>query len=471
MLTYKNALCSINTVYDVKYVVKKIFCTILSVVALACFAKQDIKSEIFKDGDNFCLVGDSITHGGFYTQSLLNYYATRLPRTKINFYNFGVSGDYCGGILDRIDTDISKVKADVYTLMIGMNDVGRTKFSPKNADDPKLQKKIADTRKIYSEQLKKVVDYLAAHAPKLIIFTPSIYDQVSASKTENYKGVNDELFQFGEIGRAYAKELNAPVVDMWAATNEVNNALVKIDPKKSVVSEDRVHPDFAGGYVMAAKFLTDMKEPALVSETVIDALKKTATAKNADLSDVQFGKKISFISYEYALPFALADEQKQVEQIVKFSETHNRQILAVKGLEQGKYALSIDGMKIGEFSAQQLQNGVNLAEFDTPQMRQAKDVEKLCREYKLAAERARGIVATEFFGKFKKLGLKTDEERIAKARELAETTKHRYIRSLYKKYPNNKPRQKEFEKAALDAQARVYLNAQPVTHRFVIEKI
>ena len=124
-----------------------------------------------------------------------------------------------------------------------------------------------------------------------------------------------------------------------------------------------------------------------------------------------------------------------------------------------------------EFSAQQLQNGVNLAEFDTPQMRQAKDVEKLCREYKLAASRARGIVATEFFGKFKRLGLKTDEERIAKARELAETTKHRYIRSLYKKYPNNKPRQKEFEKAALDAQARVYLNAQPVTHKFVIEKI
>jgi hypothetical protein len=55
--------------------------------------------------------------------------------------------------------------------------------------------------------------------------------------------------------------------------------------------------------------------------------------------------------------------------------------LRVTGLAAGNYTLKIDGETIGSFSAAQLGEGINLAEYATPMSRQAADVHKLTIEH------------------------------------------------------------------------------------------
>jgi len=47
-------------------------------------------------------------------------------------------------------------------------------------------------------------------------------------------------------------------------------------------------------------------------------------------------------------------------------ESLNQQPLKVSGLPAGKYTLKIDGAEIGDFSSEQLEQGINLAVLPTP---------------------------------------------------------------------------------------------------------
>ena len=66
-------------------------------------------------------------------------------------------------------------------------------------------------------------------------------------------------------------------------------------------------------------------------------------------------------------------------------EEMNREMLTVKGLK-GDYTLYIDGERIGTWSGKQLGEGINLAELQTPQYRQAMEVMHL-NEYRWEIER------------------------------------------------------------------------------------
>lgn len=443
----------------------------LALIPLFAFAKQDQTSKVFKSGDNVCLVGDSITHGGFYTENIALFYITRFPDMELKFHNLGISGDSCGGILARMEDDIKPIKADIYTLMIGMNDVGRGKFSDANRSKPDHMQKVLNTRENYSKRLGKIASVLAENSRRLILFTPSIYDQTSEGETENLFGVNDELKVYGEIGREIAKRHNALVVDMWGQMEAANAKLHQTDKKKSVISKDRVHPRDPGGYVMAAKFVEDLGEPKFVSRMEIDAAKKSlAESFNADVSGLKFdGGKISFTALEAALPYPTTKEKDEYDKAINFLPEYNREILRIRNLEDGKYSLSIDGKKVGEYSAGELSDGINLAaNKKTPQYAQAREVAKLCSQHRAQSSQYRGIRATEFFAKLRKY--KTDEERIEAAKKIVAEgkIKNPYVFGLVKKYPELKPRQKEMEKEVLEIIKRAYAAAQPKPHAFEI---
>lgn len=457
-------------------VMKKLFAFIL--VALLAFsaasAKQEQSPKLFKPNDNVCFVGDSITHGGHYSENLVLYYITRFPESRMNFYNFGISGDSAGGILARMDDDIKPVKADIYTLMIGMNDVGRGKFSDTERVKPDHKDKVIKTRASYEKNLTKLTDILAANSRKLIIFTPSIYDQTSEGKTENLKGVNDELKVFGEIGGKLAKKHKAKVVDMWSYMSNVNEQLHKTDKSKSVISGDRVHPRDMGGYVMATKFIIDLNEPKIVSRTVLDSeKKKVVEAFNADLSNVKFvGGKVHFTSLEAALPYPTSKEKDDIDKILKFLPAYNKQILKVTNLRGGEYELKIDGNIVGSYSAKDLSAGVNLAENKkTPQYKQAQEVAKICSKYREKAGEYRGIRATEYFCKLRKY--KTDEERVAACKESIASGKEKnpYVLGLMKKYEKLKPIQKEVGENVQKLIQQAYDAAQPKPHNFELYPI
>ena len=77
--------------------------------------------------------------------------------------------------------------------------------------------------------------------------------------------------------------------------------------------------------------------------------------------------------------------QAEATKLVPFIEEMNREMLTVKGLK-GDYTLYIDGERIGTWSGKQLGEGINLAELQTPQYRQAMEVMHL-NEYRWEIER------------------------------------------------------------------------------------
>ena len=59
------------------------------------------------------------------------------------------------------------------------------------------------------------------------------------------------------------------------------------------------------------------------------------------------------------------------------TERFNQEILTVERLRPGTYELAFDGVKVGEFTAEEFEKGVNIAKLDTPNQRKAVALVKL----------------------------------------------------------------------------------------------
>lgn len=450
-------------------------------IATFAFAKQDQKSNVYQDGDRACMVGDSITAGGWYTSNIMLYYATRFPEMYVDWRNIGISGDGCHGILWRMNWDILPQldkKQAVSVLMIGMNDVGRAKFGKANREkmgEEKLQERILATRKNYKNNLTKVVDSLADNSRKLIVFTPSIYDQTAELPTENRFGVNDELIVFGQIGKELAsKKSNAVTVDMAKATLEANARLQAVDGKdKTIIGRDRIHLKFAGGLVMLNEWLTELNEPTEVSNVEIDAKKNSLKrAFNCDITNLNASEdKVSFDILEASLPFVVPQDAQYVLKHIPFQDKFNRQMLKISGLS-GKYSLKIDGEKVGEYTAKELANGVNLAlNSKTPQYKQAEDVYKVCTKFRGEAARYRSIFMIELFNRKTMDKLLSVKDKIAFVTNLAKNMEPGYVQNATKNYAKNKPRQAEMAKKLKEINDLIYKTSKPKPHKYELEKI
>ena len=435
------------------------------------FGAQDIKPKAFSEGDNVCFIGDSITHGGRYVRDIISFYATRFPENKINFFNVGISGDTVQHVNKRMENDILIHKPDVSTLMIGMNNVNRF-AKPQMPDD--YAKLVAENRAMYRENLESIMKKLKAANCKQIAFTPSIYDETSTCEAKPVIGKNAELGLFGNYVRLYAKKHGAKVVDMWGYMLDVNKEIQKTSPKDSVAGHDRVHPQDMGAYVMMANFVKTLQEPKVVSRVEINAAaQKVVKDFNCDVSAAKFfDNGLSFTLREYALPFAINKQEVQAEEIVGFLKEYNSQIVKIDGLKKGDYKMSIDGIAVGTYSAEELQKGVNLASNEnTPQYKQTLEVRKAADEFRAVCGTLREINATEMWQNLEEL--KTFEEKIAKIDSLlkANKIKHPYIKNCAQNYKKIKPQQEQLFKKSRVLLDKIYETARPKPHAYLIEKI
>lgn len=89
-----------------------------------CFA-QTKSALVFEKGFRICFVGNSITNNGEFHHNILLYYITRFPTQPVRYYNCGISGDFAGGVLNRMEDDILVHQPAHVVIMLGMNDVNR----------------------------------------------------------------------------------------------------------------------------------------------------------------------------------------------------------------------------------------------------------------------------------------------------------------------------------------------------------
>jgi hypothetical protein len=193
---------------------------------------------------------------------------------------------------------------------------------------------------------------------------------------EHFADLDKELAQ--KVGGTFIN-LNPPVVAALEKAQALDPLVAKL------LLPDRVHPDSLAHWVMAEALLKGWNAPALVSSVTIDGRAgQLVDAQNAIVGQVARATDgLRWTGTENALPLAfIRDNQSQalLLDVSDIQQQLNQELLRVTGLEAGQYKLTIDGNAIGTFSADDLGNGINLADYQTPMRRQSQEVSWLVRD-------------------------------------------------------------------------------------------
>lgn len=455
---------------------KKSVCSFLFLVVI--FVAGFVSAEVFKDGQNVCFYGDSITHGGRFHYVIFDYYLTRFPDAKIRMFNAGVAGDSAGGAMSRIEEDVFSQKPDVVVLMFGMNDVGRGNFVTNPSEGQlKAQQNALDG---YARNMQKLTEMLQAELhPSFIFITPSPFDDTGTNdRNNNQPGCNGGLGKCAEIVKALAAQTaeqiadsktaqTVEVVDFHAPMTAFNLKMQADDPLYTIVGPDRVHPGAPGHLMMAWLFLKEQGAPALVSKTVLDASGKVETAENAEISNVKKDADgtLRCEILEKALPFPIDPAAYPILEQLPIVQELNQELFSVRNLTEGLYDLKIDGASVGTFSAAELSEGVNLAMNEkTPQFQQAQKVRQLGVERRTTEVVLRDHAAVRWF-----LRRSVNPDDLAAVQDFYDhkiTNKTGYFESKVPGYIANWPKRAEVQQK-LDAQTEeLFALRVPVKHTF-----
>jgi len=357
-----------------------------------------------QDGDRVVFYGDSITDQRLYTTFIETYVVTRFPRLKVWFVHSGVGGDrvtggWAGSIDVRLPRDVIAYKPTVMTVMLGMND-----GSYRGWDDGIF--------KTYSTGYQHIIDTMKRALPgiRITVMQPSPYDDVTRPPNID-DGYNAVLVRYGQFVKELGEregllvaDLNSPVVNMLEKAKAADPELAKN------IIEDRVHPGPGGHLIMAEALLKAWNAPATVAAVEIDAAAGRVTrADNAKVTGLKCGSSLSWTETDGALPMPVDMEDKVMALSVRSSDfiaALDQELLKVTGLSAARYTLTIDGAKVGSFTKEQLEEGINLATLPTPMAKQAakvhdltlkhndthfarwRDVQISLQDYKLAGEPA-----------------------------------------------------------------------------------
>lgn len=374
---------------------------ILALCAATAFARADGPAlpslEPFRDGDRWAAIGDSITHHGFYYSWVYLYYATRFPDRALEVANLGISGDTATGAVRRYEWDIQPAHATVATVMLGMNDVGRSLYGAAPAT-PEVTARRTEALDAYRKSMTELVRRLQAGGVRVVLITPTPFDEDAAGQAPPLTGVDGAL----EACAAFDKELAAtnqlPLVDFHGPMKALSRQLRAANPTFSFNRSDRVHPGEPGHLVMTYLLLKAQGAPAEVSSVSIDASAQSAEVRNAQVDNLKATVRgVAFDCREKALPFPVPPEAKPALGYIPFLDELDREPLQVKGLEPGGYRLTIDGIEIGRLTADELRAGVNLAgRSETPQYRQAAAAMDVVERWRaLVAEQKRMMALVE----------------------------------------------------------------------------
>lgn len=353
--------------------------SLVGVVTAPAAAYAGVPEFYLKNGDTVVFYGDSITEQNYYNQFVELYTATRFPAMRVHFFGAGVGGDRvtggAGGPIDeRLARDVFPLHPTVVTVMLGMNDGGYRATTD-------------DIETTYIKGYTHLLESIQAHAPeaRLTLLGPSPYDDVTRPIwfTGGYNGV---MTHFADLDKQLAAKFNATFIDL---NPPLVSTLVKAQAMDPLVARlllpDRVHPEPLAHWVMAETLLKGWHAPALVSSVTIDGhAGKLLNAENATVADVSNGSDgLRWTETENSLPLAFIrghQMQALLLDLTDIEQALNQEPLRVTGLSAGQYNLTIDGDQVGAFAAEDLEKGINLADFDTPMRSQSQEVGWMVRD-------------------------------------------------------------------------------------------
>ena len=431
----------------------------------------------FQSGDRWCVLGDSITHAGFYHRYIELFYLTRFPSLRLDVINCGIAGDTATGAEKRLPWDCLNAKPTVVTVMLGMNDVKRDLYAV-GATGSEIDKMKSNAAETYDATMRRVLQDLKNSGAKVVCILPTPFDDTVDLPVANLPGCDAALQGLGQRVRDMAGEFQLPVIDFHGPLASINAEKQKFDPHFTIIGPDRVHPKEPGHLIMAAQFLESQQLAGVVSRIEIDvAAKRTGALENCQVRDLNVKPEgVSFTCLENALPFPIPDAANPALELIPFVQSFDQETLRVTGLTPGNYELKRDGQSVHTYTAAELGDGVNLAlEFGTPQYQQALAVQAALGKKWDAVDKIRTLAYVEFSAlpdaprpvDVALLKPKMDAQLAAVAGKSYEP----YIRNQQKKYFELKPHETEFPAQVETAVEAARLAAIIKPHQFALNHV
>lgn len=335
----------------------------------------------FKPNDRVLFLGDSITAQYQYSSYIELYLTTRMPKGNFTFLNAGIGGDTANGGAGRFQNHVLAEKPTAVTINFGMNDGGYGKFNPAG-------------NKVFVEKTNAMLEMANKAGVRVALLSPNAVDRRNKSNGKEYVETQK---QFYAPLKELAEKNKVSFVDQYAITRAATDRMEQDDPtaKKAVPYYDGFHTSPPGGLLMAHAILTGLHAPALVSDVTVDVSNAKADTKGCKveaLSTAPNDAGVSFTRTDDALPLPIQKDWLSMLPYTNELKDLNWYGLTVKGLKGEKFAVSIDGTKVGTFSAKELAAGVNLGNVTTgPVWEQGNKVLQ-------AINAKNGLVGQRFFG-------------------------------------------------------------------------
>lgn len=165
---------------------------------------------------------------------------------EYKFINKGVGGDKITSIYERMQQDITDLKPDYMSLLVGVNDVWhRYEFTH-----------IGTSAVKYKETYDLLLSKLKSDFPdlKLIIMGPFVLEGTATADREShldrYAVFTKEVAEMAEIAKSLAVKYECPFIDLQSVFDEA----VKTVPANKLLS-DGVHPTKKGHELITEKWL------------------------------------------------------------------------------------------------------------------------------------------------------------------------------------------------------------------------
>jgi lysophospholipase L1-like esterase len=203
-------------------------------------------------GSRLLMIGDSITDanrvrpvgerafsglGAGYVSLVDSLLGAFYPAHDIRVINVGISGNTVRDLKARWQTDVTDLKPDWLSVMIGINDVWRQFDSPLQTEWHVLPDE-------YRSTLQELAARTRPSLTGLVLMTPYYMEP---GRTDAMRAMMD---RYGSIVRDVATATDAVFVDTQAAMDAV---LAHYYP--GTLGWDRVHPNQLGHMVLARAFL------------------------------------------------------------------------------------------------------------------------------------------------------------------------------------------------------------------------
>ncbi len=414
---------------------------------------EDSDASSLKKGDVIALVGDSITHGstkaGFTDTSWFvqfNYYLlTRFPELEIKTVNMGIGGINTQNAYNhQLENDYANHDFNKAIIYLGTND-GTKSYNSLNENKIKL---------LYGRLIDTFDDW---GAETIALITPAGVDEdvrTSSHMNSSLKLVSDNIV------KAIGEDRGIPVAYQF---DEFQGTFpIALANKNIKMLQDGIHPSAAGSSVTFANLIEALNLPGEVATVVLngDAVEKQS---NCTVSD--FTAEEGRYTYTYlakALPFAQAGFVQDASEIMDYIEKFSRETLQVKDAADGEYQLIIDGYLVETFTAQQLREGINLSNYNTPMVTQSKKVAADVSAMTLKIRTVRDMELAKY--QLRITGKADEDNMLEKMKEYADTTDS--VATYCQSYLNNHAKMSlEDRWAELDTLwAAAYDQAQPEAH-------